>query len=992
VTNESARARDIYCHTLHNNPRGTTSVTYTLTFDAPVAGVDASDFTLTTTGTINGAALTAVTPVAPANGLATTWTIDVAPGAGWGTLRLDLLDDDTIHDAANRPLGGAGADNGTFFGFDATLEPAFSFADTTAKTEGQPLSLTFNTDYYTPPADTLWTIDWGDSHTESQTTSIPTFNHNYTSGDGSYDVCALATAADGSTLYTSDFIPVTVAPVAPIYFNIEVLDNGHWSVPEVRLMWEEYSNLVGSFDLYYRREVNAPSAAANTMASSVTANAASGADGDIIDPVAQGYTLYASNISYGLCNLTMYDLPRAGTYTFLLVAVNAGGRTISSAEAIVPDGQSGQLDSAGYGESECVRIGFQINFYGTRWDFINVNENGTVSFRNPFQPYPTDNSAPDDMLAHVSTPVIAPFWSGISTESINDVPGGVITYGPETGVVDPLDNQVHQTFAVHWTNVDRSWREWGYHQPLCDTFSLYLFDRNDRGLGDFDFAFVYDGMEWDSIDTSAEIYGDTGPDCNDGYTARAGFSNGTGIPGTFYELPGSGERGGLLDTISSLPNRTFSYAVHNPSAHFELLDTSPLGGKTSDTNKGVLGVVRDGNKSAELSIHLLPPPDDGYSYVFNVLNEQDMPVTPPDQTLNRNGASTDFFVLSQALYTVKVTCPDYPGYFEESAQFYFAHLSITWAGETTTYGTGGTMTTISNGTNISAHPFDLFAGQHIVLSYNTDGPAPIGFTQWMPDTKCIKDFDASTSSGHVIPLSSSDFLSTQFAAYQTNDVQGFLVKLLITVKVGINTVKCYTSATLNIHKPGRSIWTGRNSTSNLLDPDLFQVKGLVETPNISPTDPNEFCGLAEWRTTHPSTGYVGHTSYVQLAKAYTYDNYGGVGFNNLLDYRLDTKYPYDHTLGSPDCSDQPHSGKHDLFTTYQKFEFHFLDWLMWTAPGIASIPVPIQTWDWETNGSATWNTVTRIWDRTPGFVPAVGGAEIRGTNTDKYPDWTKYIR
>jgi hypothetical protein len=548
--------------------RGTTSVTYTLTFDAPVAGVDASDFALTTTGTINGAAITAVTPVAPAGGLATTWTIDVAPGTGWGTLRLDLLDDDTIHDAANRPLGGAGADNGTFFGFDATLEAAFSFAGTTATAEdaSDGVTLTFNTDYYTPPADTLWTIDWGDGHTESQTTSIPTFNHNYTSGDGSYSVCALATGTDGSTLYTSDFIPVTVAPSAPDGFTVDVTYDDTCSLPLAYLRWTESSNLVEGFDLYYRWDrYEMPDAAcsvAGIYSATNTLPLRTGADA--IDPEADGFTRFASCLSSDIRTYTMFDLPRAGTYTFLLVAVNAGGRTITSAEASHLAGESGHLDPAGYGESHCARIGFQINFYGARWDYINVNENGTVSFGHPFQPYPTDNGEGEEgnTLPTVPSQVIAPFWSGISTESINDVPGGVITYGPETGVVDPQDGQVHQTFAVHWTGVDHSLR--GSHVPQANTFSLYLFNRSDRGLGDFDIAFVYGDMQWDTVDTGI---------C----AARAGFTNGTRKTDTFYELAGSG--GGLLNKINSLPNRTFSYAISNMHLDFTAYRTSGKSGE-----------------------------------------------------------------------------------------------------------------------------------------------------------------------------------------------------------------------------------------------------------------------------------------------------------------------------------------------------------------------------------------------------------------------------
>ncbi len=89
------------------NPTNAPTVNYTVTFDLAVAGVDTSDFTLTTTGTIAGASVTSVT------GSGTTRNVAVATGSGTGTIRLDVVDDDTIV-AGTTPLGGVGAGNGNF--------------------------------------------------------------------------------------------------------------------------------------------------------------------------------------------------------------------------------------------------------------------------------------------------------------------------------------------------------------------------------------------------------------------------------------------------------------------------------------------------------------------------------------------------------------------------------------------------------------------------------------------------------------------------------------------------------------------------------------------------------------------------------------------------------------------------------------------------------------------------------------------------------------
>jgi hypothetical protein len=81
---------------------------FLVTFSAPVTGVDAGDFVLTTTGSIAGASITGVT------GAGTTWTVTVNVGGPAGTVRLDVVDNDTIVDGTGTPLGGAGVGNGSF--------------------------------------------------------------------------------------------------------------------------------------------------------------------------------------------------------------------------------------------------------------------------------------------------------------------------------------------------------------------------------------------------------------------------------------------------------------------------------------------------------------------------------------------------------------------------------------------------------------------------------------------------------------------------------------------------------------------------------------------------------------------------------------------------------------------------------------------------------------------------------------------------------------
>ncbi len=84
------------------------SVDYIVTFYESVIGVDLTDFALTTTGDINGALPSGIT------GAGTTYRVTVQTGSGNGTIRLDVIDDNSIINAAGSPLGGIGENDGDY--------------------------------------------------------------------------------------------------------------------------------------------------------------------------------------------------------------------------------------------------------------------------------------------------------------------------------------------------------------------------------------------------------------------------------------------------------------------------------------------------------------------------------------------------------------------------------------------------------------------------------------------------------------------------------------------------------------------------------------------------------------------------------------------------------------------------------------------------------------------------------------------------------------
>jgi hypothetical protein len=109
----------------NSNPTSAASVDFTVIFSTPVTGVDINDFVFTASPGITGESVTTVTPVSTS-----IYTVSVNTGSGNGTLRLDVLDNDSIQDTAGNPLGGVGTGNGNFTSGESYLViKTPSFAD-----------------------------------------------------------------------------------------------------------------------------------------------------------------------------------------------------------------------------------------------------------------------------------------------------------------------------------------------------------------------------------------------------------------------------------------------------------------------------------------------------------------------------------------------------------------------------------------------------------------------------------------------------------------------------------------------------------------------------------------------------------------------------------------------------------------------------------------------------------------------------------------------
>jgi hypothetical protein len=100
---------------------GASSVNFAVTFDQSVSGVNAADFKVTTTGSAIANAPIAI------SGSGTAYTVTVGGIHGNGSIRLNLIDDDSIVNVPQEPLGGAGKNNGSFQGQSYTISQAFPY-------------------------------------------------------------------------------------------------------------------------------------------------------------------------------------------------------------------------------------------------------------------------------------------------------------------------------------------------------------------------------------------------------------------------------------------------------------------------------------------------------------------------------------------------------------------------------------------------------------------------------------------------------------------------------------------------------------------------------------------------------------------------------------------------------------------------------------------------------------------------------------------------
>jgi uncharacterized protein (TIGR03382 family) len=160
------------------------------------------------------------------------------------------------------------------------------------------------------------------------------------------------------------------------------------------------------------------------------------------------------------------------------------------------------------GSTGLLPLGFDFCFYETDRNALYINNNGNVSFSNPFGAY-TSTGFPSTQFD-----MIAPFWADVDTRNPN---------GADTNMVwhrtfDSNNDSVPDVFVVTWDSV-------GYYNAqngVRNTFQVALAaDENMWGLG-LNAAFSYGRMDW----TTGQASGG-GP--FGGTPATVGINQGNGV-------------------------------------------------------------------------------------------------------------------------------------------------------------------------------------------------------------------------------------------------------------------------------------------------------------------------------------------------------------------------------------------------------------------------------------------------------------------------------
>ncbi|OPH33809.1 nidogen-like domain-containing protein [Moraxella lacunata] len=242
------------------------------------------------------------------------------------------------------------------------------------------------------------------------------------------------------------------------------------------------------------------------------------------------------------------------------------------------DGSTGKIDiTSVFGEEG-------LNFFGTKYTSLYINNNGNITFNGPSGQY-----TPNQIDGGVNNPIIAAFWADVDTN------GGETTVsqgGNSTGsnLVWYDLNAENKTLTVTWDDV-------GYYSSRTDKTNAFQIQLVGKDNGNFDIVYHYEDIQW----TTGEASG--GSSGLGGTVARAGYSSGDGVH--YHELAESGDQEKML-TLKG----TQTFAVNNSHVLEKATHDTIDAGEGDDVIVGGRGNDKiDGGEGQDIAKYLLNKAD-----------------------------------------------------------------------------------------------------------------------------------------------------------------------------------------------------------------------------------------------------------------------------------------------------------------------------------------------------------------------------------------------
>ena len=216
-----------------------------------------------------------------------------------------------------------------------------------------------------------------------------------------------------------------------------------------------------------------------------------------------------------------------------------------------------------------------LNFFGTNYTTLFVNNNGNITFGGSLSSY-----TPSPIGVGLGIPIIAPYWMDIDTRNTAGLPL-VSPGGTSQGT-----NLVYYDLDITGHIFTATWDDVGYysnHNTPSNAFQVQLID---QGGGNFDIIFIYENIERATADLAG--------------IARAGYSPGGGRPGGF-ELPGSGNVNAILQVDTNNGNTgtpgywAFQVRGGQVQGGFGQSNDPPVVPRPIEFSVQTLGLQREGN-------------------------------------------------------------------------------------------------------------------------------------------------------------------------------------------------------------------------------------------------------------------------------------------------------------------------------------------------------------------------------------------------------------